>query len=567
MNTIMRRLRYILSLAVLTNAVDLSSHAQDRVGDFTLLDQLGVNHNMQWYDDQKTIAFLVQANDSATTAAALPRYIELQKNYAAQGIQFFMINPMGRQNRDEVNAIIAAHSNAIPVLMDDSQQISQALGINSTGEALLFDPQAFQVIYRGLVDDAFEQAISAVLNGKEIVTSGVAQLAADIEYQNHGLLSYENDIAPILAENCATCHREGGIAPFALNNHAMVQGWAPMIREVLMTRRMPPGQIDRHVHQFSNDRNLEIEQIQKLISWIDAGAVKEGNHDPLTALTWSKSKWSVPYGEPDVIVKVPSQEIPATGILDYRYLTVPIEGMEGDRWVRASEFVPGESTVVHHSTARVVSGGTSAGERSRNPDVALISRYVPGQAPRLEGENTGGLLKKDSSLYITMHYTTSGKETVDESEYGIWFYPEGVVPEERLVSTMVGRWSYNWEDIPANVKNFEMVAQQTINEDVNVLGYHPHMHFRGKDLRMYADYPDGTREELINVAYYSYLWQLTYDLEQPKFMPAGTVITSIGHFDNSAQNPFNPDPNVTIPWGEQSWDEMFFGEMVYKLAN
>ena len=302
------------------------------------------------------------------------------------------------------------------------------------------------------------------------------------------------------------------------------------------------------------------------MEWIDAGSPRDGSSDPLAALTWPESKWTVPYGAPDLIVKIPTQKIPATGVIDYRYLTVPIKGMQQDRWVRATEFSPGDRTVVHHATAGVLTPGASEGVVNRDPDGAQIARFTPGQAPRIEGENAGGLLKKDSSLYITLHYTTSGKEAIDESEYAIWLHPAEVIPEERLRSSLVGRWDFNWEDIPPNVKDFEMSASQTVEEDINILSLHPHMHFRGKDMRMIADYPDGTREELINFAAYSYLWQLTYDLQEPKFIPAGTVITTVGHFDNSAQNPYNPDPSVSIPWGEQSWDEMFFGEYLYKVA-
>ena len=120
-----------------------------------------------------------------------------------------------------------------------------------------------------------------------------------------------------------------------------------------MTKRMPPGQIDQHVHKFKNGRYLTIDDFQKMIAWIDAGAPRDGDSDPLAELSWLDSKWTVPYGEPDLIVKVPTQSIPATGVLDYRYLKVPIVGMEMDRWVRASEFVPGDPSVVHHATASV----------------------------------------------------------------------------------------------------------------------------------------------------------------------------------------------------------------------
>lgn len=566
----MRRIisRSIFALLLMTGGAVL---AQDRVGDFSLLDQYGNHHNMKWYDDHAAIALLVQANGSQATRQALPEYLALEEKYAGQGIRFFMINPMGRLDRDAVARELAQTGSDIPVLMDDTQQIAKALGIVRTGEVLLFDPSSFRVVFRGPVGNAFELALTAMINGQEIATPVVAMSGSDVSYASHGQVSYERDIAPILAENCAACHREGGIAPFALNSHAMAQGWSPMIREVLMTRRMPPGQIDRHVHEFENGRYLEIEEYQKIFAWIDAGSPRDGARDPLAELTWPETKWTVPYGEPDLVVKVPAQEIPASGVLDYVNLTVPIEGMLKDRWIRASEFSPGDPTVVHHSTARVVpsrAAGNDAGEGAmRNSDIALISRYVPGQEARIEGDNTGGLLPRDSSLYVTLHYTTTGKETVDESEYAIWFYPEGEIPRERMVSTLVGRFANDWTAIPPHEKNFEMSNSFEVKDDINILAYHPHMHFRGKDLRMFADYPDGTREELINIPYYSYLWQLTYRLSEPKFVPAGTVITSVGHFDNSAQNPFNPDPSVTVPWGEMSWDEMFFGEFVYKAAN
>ena len=549
-----------LSLAALALCAATASGAE-RIGDFALLDQLGEHHSMRWYNDHKSIAFLVQAVDSEATLAALPAYIELQQKYEAQGIQFFMLNPMGRLNRDAVQKEISAYTTAIPVLMDDSQAISAALGVDKTGEVFLFDPESFTVTFRGPVGAELETALESVVAGADIAVNEVAMAGADVSYSAPDAISYEHDIAPIFADNCAECHRAGGIGPFALDSYTMALGWSPMIREVLMTRRMPPGQIDPHVHSFTNDRNLEIDEFQKLLAWIEAGSPNDGETDPLAELTWPETEWTVPLGPPDLIVEVPPQTIPATGVLDWQDIPVPVTGMEKDRWVKASEFIPGDTTVVHHSTVSLTPEGV------RDPDVAVLTRYVPGQAPRIELPNTGGLMKKDSTLYVTMHYTTSGKETVDRSKYGIWFYPEDEVPEERMRSRMVGLFGSAFPDIPPHDPNFEVSSSFTLNEDVNALAYHPHMHFRGVDLRMYADYPDGTREELINIPYYSYLWQLTYNLEEPKLLPAGTTVTAVGHFDNSTQNPFNPDPSATVVYGEQSWDEMFFGEIVYKSLN
>ncbi|PCJ23495.1 MAG: hypothetical protein COA96_11635 [SAR86 cluster bacterium] len=540
------------------------SQAADRVGDFSLIDQIGNFHQMSWYNDNQSIALLVQANGSKATLDAIPRYIALQKSFASQGIQFFMINPMGRLNRDAVNAEISALTTDIPVLMDDTQLISEALDIDKSGEVFLFNAKSFRVVFRGPVGDEFESAMEAILSDSKIAISKVAMQGSDVHYSRAVAVSYQNDIAPVIAQNCATCHREGGIAPFALDSYAMVQGWSPMIREVLMTKRMPPGQVDPHVHKFTNGRNLNIKDAQNIVRWIEDGSKRDGTHDLLAELSWPDTKWNVE-GEPDLIVKIPAQEIPATGVLEYVRLQVPIIGMQKDRWLRASEFIPGDRTVVHHATGGISSAGETTARR--DPDVAVLNRYVPGAEPRIEPPNTGGLLKKDSVINVVLHYTTSGKAAIDESEFGLWFYPEDVVPEERMKARLIGNFANEWNDIPPYAKNFEVSNSFILPEDVDVYQYHPHMHFRGKDLRMFADYPDGTHEELINIANYSYAWQLTYDLEKPIPMPKGTRITTVAHFDNSSQNLANPDPSRAVPWGEQSWDEMFFGEIIWKARN
>lgn len=559
-NRISGCLSHSLVLAALVSTTSLAS-AAERVGDFALLDQLGEHHSMRWYDDHKAVALLVHSVDSETTKSALPEYLKLKNEYEERGIEFFMINPMGKLNREDVNQSISQLAPSIPVLMDDSREISRALGINRTGEILLFNPSTFTVDFRGPIGNELRSALEAIASDNNASTKIVEMAGTDVQYDVPSSISYERDVAPIIADNCAECHRAGGIGPFAMDSYSMVLGWSPMIREVLMTRRMPPGQIDPHVHKFTNDRNLKIEEFQTLVQWIEAGSPRDGDSDPLAELQWPDSEWTVPLGPPDLIVDVPPQTIPATGVLDWMDIPVPVHGMEKDRWVKASEFIPGDTTVVHHSTVSLTPEGV------RDPDVAVLTRYVPGQAPRIELPNTGGLMKKDSTLYVTMHYTTSGKETVDRSKYGIWFYPEGEIPEERMRSRMVGLFGSQFPNIPPHDKNFEVSSKMTVSEDVSVLAYHPHMHFRGVDLRMYADYPDGTREELINIPYYSYLWQLTYNLEEPKILPEGTVVTAVGHFDNSGQNPFNPDPSATVVYGEQSWDEMFFGEFVYKSVN
>lgn len=567
MNTLSIARKALISVLLLPALV----HAADRVGDFSLLDQSGYFHNMSWYDNNASIALLVQANDSADTAAAVTAFAALKAKYENDGIEFMMINPMGRNNRDAVAAKLVEYGVDIPVLMDDSRVVSEAMGIDKTGEVFLFNPKSFMVDFRGPVDAA-ERAIVEILAGQSVSEPMVASTGSPVTYpvaEQHAktVPSYVSDIAPIIAENCASCHREGGIAPFAMDSHAMVQGWSPMIREVLMTKRMPPGQIDGHIGEFINDMLLSNAEIQQIVHWVEAGAPRDGESDPLAELTWPDTKWA--FGEPDYIIKVPPQSIPATGVLDYRNVSVPID-IGGDKWVRGSQYVAGDRTVLHHTLNNLVEPGASRRGGflgGGNPNQANITAYIPGATPMLEPPNTGGLLKDGSILNLQLHYTTTGKETVDASEIGLWFYPEGVVPEERMSGACACIFTPTWTNIPPNHPNFEQRESIVIPKDAYIHSMLPHMHFRGKYMRFYANYPDGTTEELINIANYNYNWQLSYTYKEPKFVPAGTEILAVGAFDNSAQNPANPDPERSVPWGQQSWDEMFFGAVNWKYVD
>ncbi len=544
--------------------------AQERVGDFALLDQDGLFHHMAWYDNNKAIAFLVQASGDAATEASLASFNALKAQYADQGIVFMMINPLG-EARATVKADAERLGVDIPVLIDDAQIIAKAMGVDKTGEAFVYDPKSFQVIYRGPADQPLADALAAVAAGEAVANAVVAHQGTPVAYPAHDRLaqsgvSYSKDVAPVIAENCASCHREGGIAPFALNSHTMAQGWSPMIREVLMTKRMPPGQIDPHIGNFRNHYTLTPDEQQKVLQWIADGSVKDGDTDPLAELTWSQEKWA--FGEPDLIVKVPPQQIPATGVLDYIDVVVPLEGHTRDRWVRASQYVPGDRTVLHHTLNAFIFPGERPSQglitRFSNPDQAYITPYIPGADPHVEEPNTGGVLRAGTQLALNLHYTTTGKETVDASEIGIWFYPDDQIPTERRLGDCACIFTPTWTDIPAYDPDFEQTAEVLITTDAEIMAFTPHMHFRGKRMVFDAHYPDGSVERLLNIAQYNYNWQMEYQLVEPKFVPAGTRVVVTGAFDNSEQNKANPDPSRVVPWGQQSWDEMFFGQVYWK---
>jgi hypothetical protein len=568
----LRRTVTALCAGVLIGMSSGAVYAQDRVGDFALLDHEGIYHNMSWYDNNKAIALFVQVNGDAASEASLAELSALRSAYESQGIVFMMINPLG-ESRDSVNSV-ASQFNGVPVLIDDTQLISEALGIQKSGEVLLFNPSSFRVMYRGAADNQFRSALDAAVSGTLTQAIELSVAGTDIAYpvRDHNMaagVSYSRDVAPVLVKHCADCHREGGIAPFALNSHAMAQGWSPMIREVLMTKRMPPAQIDPHIGEFSNSYNVPFEDQQKLLHWIAMGSPMDGAADPLAMIEWPETEWA--FGEPDLIIPIPPQEIPATGVLDYINVVVPIPGLTEDRWLKASQYIPSDRTVLHHTLNALI----EPGQRPRpgligsftHPDQPYITPYIPGAEPYIEDEDTGGLLKAGTTLALNMHYTTTGRATVDEGRIGLWFYPEDQVPSQRKLGECACIFPNAWTNIPPNDPNFEQVKSVTVGYDAYLTGFHPHMHFRGKSMVFDIHYPDGRVERALNIARYNYDWQVEYKLVEPKFVPAGTQIVVTGVFDNSSQNPANPDPERSVPWGEQSWDEMFFGQVYWKAAD
>jgi len=387
-------------------------------------------------------------------------------------------------------------------------------------------------------------------------------------------VDYVNDVAPILIEQCQMCHREGGIAPWAMSNYQVVQAFAPAIKEAIVSKRMPPGQINpKYRDTIINHRTLSDDEMKTLVDWVDAGAPVEGDNDPLTETVYSTSEWV--HGEPDMIIEVPAQEIPAVGTMGpnaipYRYVSVPT-GLTEDKWLRGSEYLPSEPTVMHHMLNSVsVPGerngnilGTQGGAQEEM-NYASVSAYVPGGDPDFYDANTGGLIRAGSTVNLQLHYTPDGVARTDKARIGLYFHDDGVVPAERMAGDCACIFPNTWTPIPPFDPNFVQTAEVILKNDINLHTFLPHMHFRGKSMKATAYYPDGTVEELIDVPVYDYAWQLSYTWREPKPLPKGTRLFVEGAFDNSADNPMNPDPSRLVPWGQMSEDEMFFGAFTWK---
>lgn len=556
-----------------------SLYAQERIGDFALLDQNGNFHQMGRYSYQDAVVLLAQGADCSSFATTLAQYSVVDNKYAGNGFEFMMINVTGDRNRDSLLRQATHYGTDLPLLMDESQVVSHALGITGIGEAVVLDPERFEVLYRGSVG-GLDPALREISRGMEVSGEKAEFTGCEIDFSTieqfeGAAVSYSRDIAPMLVEKCSNCHRDMGIAPFAMDSHLMIQGWAPMIREVVLTKRMPPGQIDPHIGDTRITRHLSPEQTRKLIGWIDAGAQKDAGPDPLASVDWPDTKW--PLGEPDVVVNIPPQEVPATGVMEYIWVDAGFE-FERDSWVKGTDLIPGDRSVVHHILARAVPPGASGpqigicpspcetGQGSNGLEERGISlpAYIPGNNARFFEENTGQFVPAGSRMVFQMHYTTNGRATTDNSEFGVYFHEAGFVPTEELQD---GGLLANDFLIPPNEGDHEVVRARVIPRDAEVISFYPHMHVRGKRMKWTAIYPDGSREPLLSVPNYDFNWQMTYYLAEPKFVPAGTTILVEGAFDNSPTNPANPDPNASVSWGDQSWEEMFIANMQMKYVD
>lgn len=566
----------LATVSFLTVCASMSANAAERISDFSLIDADGRFFQLSRHADEQAIVLFAYDPDSRDARRAAADLADVVEQFDGQKVEFLMINSTGSADKLAMREAADKEDITLRVLMDDTQLVAEELGLSRSAEVVILDPSAKEVVYRGALNDRFAEgsrarrakehyvadALSAILNSQEITVAQVASKGDAIEFAvdaTHGeSLSYANDIAPILKERCVSCHMEGGIAPFAMSSHQMVQGWSPMIRETLYTKRMPPGQIDsEYVESFHGVNHITIEETQKLVSWIDAGSPNSDSSDPLAEYRPEIVKWS--QGTPDIVIPIPEQHIPATGVQDYRNLMIPLE-LEEDIWVKAVEFAPGDTTVLHHIIAFSYGANGMNEFEILNQGIGL-GAYAPGNSLNTYPEGAGYPLEAGGGLMLQMHYTTSGKEAIDASEIGIYLWDEE--PDRPILGGSAADLEINIEPFEAD---HEMVATKKFRKDSLLTMVGPHMHYRGYDANFKLVYPDGEVEEILNVPNYQFNWQKTYDFKEPKFLPAGTEMVFRATFDNSANNPFNPDPSSTISWGEQTWQEMFFGFFRYVEA-
>ena len=413
---------------------------------------------------------------------------------------------------------------------------------------------------------------------KRIVLIGTAAAAAGLAANIPETVTFHRGVLPLLQQRCQECHRPGEAAPMSLLTYDEARPWAASIREAVLLKKMPPWFADPAHGSFSNDRRLSEAEVAILSKWAERGA-PEGDPSDAPPPQEFATGWEI--GEPDLILDVGyDYPVPASGEVPYTYFVVPT-GLTENKWIESAEARPGTRSVVHHAVVstrppgskrfRDVKPGepfvpekkakkkrkedTGAGVLSAlNADGEILATFVPGGVAYKTRPGEARLLPAGSDLIFQMHYTPSGKPASDRTVIGIKFADEP--PQRRVVNSFISNTRLV---IPPGDPNRRVDARVTVHEDVELLSLFPHMHLRGKAFEYRAIFPSGESRTLLSVPKYDFNWQLTYYLDEPIMLPKGTEIVATAWYDNSPNNPHNPDPTETVYWGDQTWDEMLAG--------
>ena len=581
----------------------LDSLPVEAATDFRLIDQVGRSRSLGYHyldPNIHAIVLIFMGNGCAKLPEMLPAIKALTNQFTPQGVLFWLVDSNPQDNRSNILATAAALgiSNGPPILHDAAQLVGRAYHAGAVTEAVAVDTFESSVFYRGAIDDRIggnpvattqnylSNALVNFLAGGVVSPAVTRPAGCQIPYPPRFTnLLYSTDIAPLLQAKCVRCHSPGNIASWAMTNYSTVSNRAPSMRTEILAGRMPPWKADPYYGTFTNDFSLTPAEARKLIQWIDDGAAKgEGEPDPLANLASPTNypfSWPADLGPPDAVLKIPAQSIPATGILDYRYLNVTNTAFSSNVWLRAAVVRPTNTRVVHHS---LVFDGTTIGMGLDG----YFAGYVPGADATAFPPNTGKLLTVGQVLQFQMHYITIGSNQTDRTELGLYLLPTPPAYSLQTKSAVDVFFS-----IPPDSNTYQDTAKFPLPPifnpsatpvlATNILLYEmsPHMHLRGARIKYEIIYPAGhvpATEVILSVPAYVFHWQSMFRLATPKYIPKGSRILCTAGWDNTAQNKDlmeayaasggNPNylPNQTVGFGEQTYDEMFIGYLNYSDA-
>ncbi len=556
-----------VSLGSSLEAAERSVAIGEEIAELTFKDLRYLPRSLDDFESKKAFVLVFTNTSCPLVQRYLPRLQELSERYADQGVQFLAVN-VGPDD-----SIMAVASHAIeygitfPFVKDVDGSCIAALGVKRTPEVVVLDGEK-RLVYRGRIDDQYrlggvrpdvrrhdlDEAIVELLAGKPIsvpetpVDGCKITLATPPKPMEE--ITFTKHISRLMQDNCQDCHRENTAAPFSLIRYEDVASNAEMVAEVVSEGRMPPWFASPKYGHFINNPSLSREQRDQIVAWVRAGAPEGDPSDAPAAREFSATKWQI--GEPDLVLTMSKEiDVPADGYLPYEYVVLPHFFLK-DTWIEAFEILPHNPAVVHHCNAAYASGKDGASAET------FITGFVPGgQALDTKTFDDGVALKipRFSVIGLQIHLVTTGKPEKCKISIGIRFPRQTV--KQKLYHVILDDPAFEIvpED-PAYLVSDEVLLEH----DVTMLGLFSHMHLRGKDMTFLAHLPGGTTKTLLEIPNYNFDWQLGYEIKPGEVkLPKGTRLEAVAHYDNSAFNPYNPNPSRAVTWGEQTHDEMMNG--------
>ncbi|MEY3172970.1 MAG: hypothetical protein RLZZ436_883 [Planctomycetota bacterium] len=555
--------------------------AERRIGrfipDFTWTDLFGKSHRLSDFHKSRLLVVAMTSTSCPLSRKYLPTLAELTRRFADQSVSFIFVNCVSSDEPSAMQQAAATLQTGSVYVADAEERFAQHLSATTTTDVILLD-SARTVLYQGACDDqygigsALEQArhhyladaITAALKSETVAVSATSAPGCILDFDtplpspSASGVTWHSHISRILQQHCLECHHSGGVGPFPLETAEQVAGHAAMIRQVVADNSMPPwfaapdSDSPSHTHRrWANDRSLSATDKQQLLAWLDGGR-PEGNPADAPLPRRFPSSWQL--GEPDAIIQIPKPiRIRSTGVMGYQNILVEWTADE-DRWVQGYEIQPTDRSVVHHVLVNVSEPGDDPRTRGMDGIGGYWAAYVPGNTGQLYPTGFARKLPAKASIRFQIHYTPNGEETTDQLKLGLHF-ADG--PPEYVVRTIpLAKPSIN---IPPNAPSHTETLTRPVPVDIPVLGLMAHMHVRGKAFRFDLKQPDGSTSTLLDIPRYDFNWQLRYQPAAPLVLPRGSEVTVTAVYDNSSNNPSNPNPSETVRWGEQTHEEMLIG--------
>jgi peroxiredoxin len=492
-----------------------------------------------------------------------PRLAALADEYRGRGIEVIGIDSNVQDSAEEIRAYADSLQLAFPILDDANNVLADRFAAERTPEAFIVDHRLV-VRYHGRIDDQYQPgivrntpgradlriALDELLAGKPVThttteVSGCLIGRVTKQPDDASQITYCSQVARILQRHCVECHRPGDIGPRSLTDYQEILGWAETMVEVIDQGRMPPWHATGDHLSLANARSMPESEKQMLRDWVAAG-MPYGDESALPPAVEYSDGWQLPR-EPDLVLSMPKPFIvPAGGTVEYQYFVVDPQ-FDEDQWVRAAQVVPGNRSVVHHGVIFV-----RPPDGSRFRGVGWLSAYVPGQRAMALKPGQARKIPAGSKLVFQMHYTPNGVEQSDLTKVGIVLENPNQVTHE--VFTLLAL-DQEFEIPPHAAAHAVKARTQYLPKNAELLAIAPHMHLRGKAFQAFAVHGDA-REPLLHVPHYDFNWQHIYQLAEPMSLSAVDRLEIVATFDNSADNPVNPDPAQRVTWGDQTWEEM-----------